>query len=87
MPFDQGEFVYDPEKECFNFQKEYQKSVVDDDEFIFSSAQQLEDSDIENIKDDDHQHKGSDISQVTSSVTPMAGIGRCDFRECLSEYM
>ena len=48
-----------------------------DDDFVFSCAQQLEDSDIKHTKDDEHQPEGSDISQRTSSVTPEVGIGRC----------
>lgn len=75
LPFDQGEFVYDPEKECFNFQEDYQNSDVHDDEFVFSCAKQLEDSNIKKVKDEEQQQEGSDISQGTSFVTPKAISG------------
>ena len=35
LPFDEGEFVYDPGEDCFGFQKDYQKNNMQEEDFIF----------------------------------------------------
>ena len=53
LPFDQGEFVYDVNNDCFKFQGEY-KEFEQDEEFIFCAEDIPHDSQTEeNIPDDE----------------------------------
>ena len=69
LPFDQGVFVYDPEKECFNFQEEYQEYKYDE-EFVFSGDKQLD------IEEEEHQLEEDDDLKEKSTVVSIDESGR-----------
>ena len=70
LPFDQGEFIFDPAEDCFEFQKPtYQFSIMQEEGFIFCADEEFD------IKDVAKQSDNEDPPLHTAPIEDTTSFG------------
>lgn len=70
LPFDEGEFVYDTNMDCFGFQKDYLE-ITDEEGFVFYTDQQVDDPQVDEVNETNNLQ--ADDYQGMSTVDALPG--------------